>query len=233
MDVSELKNTFSPNDYDFVEFTDQIDYRIKVHPMYFQLGFSSSPFVFGRYAVLQRLYEAMSLLPVDYGIIVWDVYRPRAIQAKLFKWMKEEIKKKSPHLTEEENYLETTKYVSVPSAIGERYCPPHLSGGAIDLTLYDTANGLPLDMGTEFDDCTEKANRDYFNNRMNLSADEEKIKKYRNLLRNALESVGFTSYQHEWWHFDLGNIFWSKNTNNPEVFGPLFGDKEFPTNLYL
>ena len=43
-----------------------------------------------------------------------------------------------------------------------------------------------------------------------------------------MEKAGFSSYQHEWWHFDIGNIFWSKQVNCPAVFGPLFGDEEFP-----
>jgi D-alanyl-D-alanine dipeptidase len=231
MNVNDLNHNFSKKEYDFVEFTDQINYRIKICPMYFNLGFSSSPLVFGRYAVLHRLYQVITLLPEQYGIIIWDVYRPRAVQAKLFNWMKEEIRKKSPDLTDQENILEATKYMSAPSKVGDLYCPPHLSGGAIDLTLYDTLNGKPIDMGTEFDDCTEKAHIDYFNKRIILSTDEEKIKGHRKLLRDAMETAGFTSYQYEWWHFDIGNIFWSKQTNYPEVFGPLFGDEEFPKNL--
>ena len=58
-----------------------------------------------------------------------------------------------------------------------------------------------------------------------------KIKKQRNLLRGLMEDAGFTSYQHEWWHFDIGTIFWSKETGNTPVFGPLFGDEEWPKHV--
>lgn len=224
----ELKTVFLEPEYEIVEFTNHIHSRIKVSPMYFELGYSSSPLIFGRYAVLHRLYKVITLLPENYGILIWDVYRPRAVQAKLFDWMKEEIRKNSPYLTEQENYIEATKYMSAPSKIGDEYCPPHLSGGAIDLTLYNISNGTALDMGTQFDDCTERASSDYFNERTNLSIDEKKIKEQRKILRDAMEAVGFTSYQHEWWHFDIGNIFWSKKVGCPEVFGPLFGNEELP-----
>ena len=150
------------------------------------------------------------------------------VQAKLFDWMKGEIRKRTPNLTEQENYIEATKYMSAPSKIGDQYCPPHLSGGAIDLTLYHISNDNPVEMGTQFDDCTERANSDYFNERFDLSMDEKKIQESRKILRNAMEAVGFTSYQYEWWHFDIGNIFWSKKVNCPAVFGPLFGDEELP-----
>ena len=224
----ELKTIFLEKEYEVVEFTNHIHSRLKVSPMYFELGYSSSPIIFGRYAVLHRLYKVIELLPEDYGVLVWDVYRPREVQANLFDWMKEEIQKRSPYLTVQENYTEATKYMSAPSKIGDEYCPPHLSGGAIDLTLYSISNGKPLEMGTQFDDCTERANRDYFNEKADLSIDEEQIKERRKILCNAMETVGFTSYQHEWWHFDIGNIFWSKKVSCPAVFGPLFGNEELP-----
>lgn len=70
-----------------------------------------------------------------------------------------------------------------------------------------------------------------FNKQINVTADEEKIKGHRKLLCDVMRAIGFTSYQYEWWHFDIGDVFWSKKTNCPEVFGPLFGDEEFPKDL--
>lgn len=162
-----------------------------------------------------------------YGFQIWDVYCPRAVQKNLFEWMRTEIRKTQPHLSEEENYTETKKYMSPPSEIGETYCPPHLSGGAIDLTLFDVEQGKELDMGTPFDDCTEQAWSDYFSNQSNLSAEDQLIKARRELLQSVMKKVGFVSYQYEWWHFDIGNIFWARTTQREPVFGPLFGDNEW------
>lgn len=225
---NKLKIEFPQSDYDAVQFDDKIHSRVQVRPMYFELGFSPSPHIFGRRAVLDRLLKAIDFLPAEYGFLIWDVYRPRDVQSKLFKWMREEIRKKSPHLNDQENYAEARKYMSPPSKVGEEYCSPHLSGGAIDLTLYEIASGQESEMGTPFDDCTDRAHSDYFNEKFQLSPEEEVIKKRRQLLRSVMESVGFVSYQYEWWHFDIGDIFWSRKTENPAVFGPLFGDEEWP-----
>lgn len=221
---------FSPGDDQPIEFSKATHARIQVRPMYFEIGFSPSPRIVGRRAVLNGLLNALHDLPAQYGFLIWDVYRPRAVQSRLFDWMKDEVRKKSPTLSEQENDDEARKYASPPSKIGDAHCPPHLSGGAIDLTLYDIASGEPLDMGTVFDDCTERAHSDYFNTKCHLSSADRAIAERRYLLRTLMEQAGFTAYQYEWWHFDLGNILWSRIVGQPAVFGPLFGDNEWPTD---
>jgi D-alanyl-D-alanine dipeptidase len=219
---------FSKNDFDVATITDQIHSRIKIRPMYFELGFSPCSSIFGRQVVVTRLIKALDFLPDELGFLVWDVYRPRAVQEKLFNWMREEIRKKFSKFSDQENYNETKKYISPPSKVGEDYCPPHLSGGAIDLTLFDLNTETELEMGTPFDDCTERAHSNYFDLQWVLSLDEAHFKNRRQLLRAAMERVGFVSYQYEWWHFDIGNMLWSQKTGNPAVFSPLFGNQEWP-----
>lgn len=215
-------------EHECVEFHEQIHPQIKIKPMYYELGFSPSASIFGRKLVLDKLLQALLNIPKEYGFLIWDVYRPREVQGKLFNWMKGEIKQKHPHLSDSEVSQEASKYMSPPSKVGDTYCPPHLSGGAIDLTLFDLSNGVELEMGTPFDDCTHIAHRDYFDSIVIDSKEKEQIRKNRVLLRSAMESVGFTSYQYEWWHFDIGNIFWSKAVNHSPLFGPLFEDQEWP-----
>ncbi|CDZ78203.1 D-alanyl-D-alanine dipeptidase [Legionella massiliensis] len=225
-----IQYNFSNDDYEIVKFTNQIDPRLHVRPMYFELGFSPETTIYGRTAVLKGLMKALALIPQEYGLLIWDVYRPRAVQAALFNWMHKEIQIKYPHLTEAELFEETKKYVALPAEIGNDYCSPHLSGGAIDLTLCEADSGRELDMGTPFDDCSERAHLGYFSQKSHLSPAEKEIKKRRELLRSTMESVGFTSYQYEWWHFDIGNFFWSQKLGCAEAFGPLFGDKEWPSS---
>ncbi|MBA2657846.1 MAG: hypothetical protein H0U70_12830 [Tatlockia sp.] len=226
-------NEFSDKDHELIEFSNELNPRIQIEPKYFNLNFSPNPKLYGRFAVLDRLSKALDLIPTDYGFLIWDAYRPRAVQASLFQWMREEIRQKFPWFSEEENFLETKKYMSVPSVVGEAYCPPHLSGGAIDLTFFELENCQALDLGTPFDDCTERAHSDYFNKKKQLSAEEKIFKDRRGLLQAALIKVGFTSYRYEWWHFDLGDIFWSQFNECPAVFGPLFGDEEWPIHADL
>lgn len=221
------KKLFLLNDLNSVEFTNHVDPRIKVKPMYYCMGFSPSPQIFGRQIVLDRLCEALQFLPNEIGFLVWDVYRPRAVQKKLFEWMRIEVRKKNPWLSDEENYVETKKYMSPPSVSGEAYCPPHLSGGAIDLTLFDLLTGEPFKMGTGFDDCTELAHSDFFEINPPIAEQDKEIYRNRSMLTHAMESVGFVRYQYEWWHFDIGDIFWSRVTGKKVLFGPLYGDSEW------
>jgi len=215
--------------YEAIHFNQFKHERILLRPMYYQLGFSTVPDIYGRRIILEKLLVALSFLPEQYGLMIWDVYRPRAVQKKLFEWMYQQIKKHYPALSNEETLSETKKYMSLPSAVGDSYCPPHLSGGAIDLTLFDLNTKLEIDMGTAFDDFTERAHRDYFENQSVLSEDEKIIQKNRKFLRYAMESAGLTSYQYEWWHYDFGNIFWQQATGKSAIFDPLFGDLEWPT----
>lgn len=83
-------------------------------------------------------------------------------------------------------------------------------------------------MGTIFDACTEVAHRDYFENKPDLTPEQIVIRNNRRILLNAMETVGFTTYQYEWWHYDLGNVFWEMATGEKAVFGPLFNDLELP-----
>lgn len=69
----------------------------------------------------------------------------------------------------------------------------HSRGAAVDLTIVD-AQGKELDMGTPYDFFGKEAHTDY----KGLSA---KVLQNRNLLRNALEAVGFKGIRTEWWHF--------------------------------
>lgn len=228
MKTEQVEYTFTDTDFDVVEFNNQNHPRIKTRPMYFELGFSISPYIFGRRVLLDRLIQAIDFLPKEYGFLIWDIYRPRSVQRKLFNWMRKEICKKLPHLTDEENFNEARKYMSPPSRVGEDYCPPHLSGGAIDLTLYEIKTNQELEMGTPFDDCTERAHSHYFDFKSQLTSQEENIKSNRHQLQTVMEKVGFVSYHYEWWHFDLGDIFWSHKIGCSAVFGPLFGDEEWP-----
>lgn len=232
METCELKQNFNEKDFEPVKFDNSLHPRIKIRPMYYETGFSSSPNIFGRRAVVNGIIKALEFIPQEYGLLVWDVYRPRHVQAKLFDWMRKEIQKNYPHLTEEQNLEEAKKYMSAPSRPGDSYCPPHLSGGAIDLTLFSIEDDTALEMGTVFDDCTEKAHSNYYDLKLNLSSQESEIKSRRLLLRSSMENSGFVSYQYEWWHFDIGDIFWSRKTGFPEVFGPLFNDNEWPENMF-
>jgi D-alanyl-D-alanine dipeptidase len=103
------------------------------------------------------------------------------------------------------------KFVSFPSK--DPFKPfVHSTGGAIDLTIINE-NNEELNMGTEFDDFTDMAATDFFENSFN-----DEIKKNRRLLFGILTKVGFTNLPSEWWHYDYGDSFWAATNRYAESY---------------
>jgi len=71
----------------------------------------------------------------------------------------------------------------------------HNRGAAVDLTLYDLKTGKPVEMVSTYDETTDRAYPDY-------PGGTSLQRWHRKLLRDAMESEGFTVYEAEWWHFD-------------------------------
>ncbi len=74
---------------------------------------------------------------------------------------------------------------------------PHTRGVAVDLTLVDS-QGHELDMGTPFDDFTEKSHH----RNLEISVDAQKN---RLLLLGIMTAAGWDFYENEWWHYQLFN----------------------------
>lgn len=101
-------------------------------------------------------------------IVVWDGYRSLAVQKKLLG------------ANNDQRYvLEESK---------------HCKGLAIDLTLAKRNNKL-LDMGTDYDDFTEKAHVT-----ANCLTPEQVSN--RQILLTTMQRNGFKQWPYEWWHFD-------------------------------
>lgn len=71
----------------------------------------------------------------------------------------------------------------------------HNKGGAVDITL-ETLDGVPLEMGTDFDFFGRRAYHD------NTDLPEEVLNN-RRLLKETMERHGFWSVRTEWWHYNL------------------------------
>jgi D-alanyl-D-alanine dipeptidase len=77
----------------------------------------------------------------------------------------------------------------------------HNYGAALDVTICDE-KGVPLDMGSDFDDFSEISfpNKEvYFYSKGRLS---DKQMKNRKLLRKVMRKEGFRNLPTEWWHFN-------------------------------
>lgn len=71
----------------------------------------------------------------------------------------------------------------------------HNRGGAVDLTL-TTLEGQEVEMPTPFDTFSRAAHHGY-------EGGTEASRKHREILREAMEGVGFKRNRMEWWHYDL------------------------------
>ena len=72
-----------------------------------------------------------------------------------------------------------------------------MRGVAVDLTLIDR-HGAPLDMGTGFDDFSDRAHHDH-------PAVSANVQRNRFILLGLMSAAGWDFYMKEWWHYQLFN----------------------------
>ncbi|WP_235801815.1 M15 family metallopeptidase [Ureibacillus manganicus] len=195
--------------------------RLYIKPIYIEQKIPSSlKEIYLREGVYLRLKKALDLLPKEYSFILYDGYRPIQVQESIFRIFSENIKKRNPDLTNEQVYQETLKYVAIPSVEPTR-TSPHITGGAVDLTLGDFT-GNALDLGTEFDEMSEKSATSYFEYHPGVN---EIALKNRRILYNCMTNVGFNNYSEEWWHYDYGNVSWARRLESDIVlYGPIVAE---------
>ncbi|MEB2299184.1 M15 family metallopeptidase [Lysinibacillus xylanilyticus] len=176
--------------------------RIFIEPIYYHQKIPNSlQVIYLRQGVYERLTQALLVLPKNFSLILYDGYRPFQVQQFLFAKFSKQIAQLFPHFTEQEVVRETRKYVAFPS-IDQAHFAPHLTGGAIDVTLGDL-DGNALNLGTAFDEISEKSATRYFEQH---PEEDWEACVHRRLLYNCMTMVGFTNYSEEWWHFDLNNV---------------------------
>lgn len=125
-----------------------------------------------RYSSVQKLATAQSILREQgYSLVIWDAFRPHAAQHKLWE------------------------VYPVPGFVANPItgCSPHTRGNTVDVALV-TLSGEPLEMPSEFDDFSDRANRDY----SDATADAAK---HATIMEQAMAAAGFRPYFDEWWHF--------------------------------
>jgi D-alanyl-D-alanine dipeptidase len=79
----------------------------------------------------------------------------------------------------------------------------HSFGMALDITLLD-ATGAEVDMGTGFDDLTERSHPALEPLLLARGEITQAQVDNRQLLREAMAHAGFVGIRTEWWHYDFG-----------------------------
>ena len=80
----------------------------------------------------------------------------------------------------------------------------HSFGMALDITILDDA-GVELDMGTGFDDLSERSHPALEPQLLARGALTPGQVANRQLLRDAMAQAGFHGISTEWWHYDCGD----------------------------
>ncbi len=125
-----------------------------------------------RYGTVLKLRKAADALRErGYMLLIWDAYRPQSAQFTLFE--------NSPDPT----------YVADPN----NGFSSHSSGGTVDITILK-ADGSKVEMPTDFDDFSDKADRNY-------NDVSETAAKNSKMLEDIMKDAGFKGYSAEWWHY--------------------------------
>jgi zinc D-Ala-D-Ala dipeptidase len=142
------------------------------HPLYPQ-GMRA----LARSQVASALTTAQTLLRrYQYGLKIWDAYRPVAVQTQLWE---------ASH---------NSDYVANPEiGVGSL----HSWGIAVDATLVDSWN-RPVSMPSDFDDFTPAAMWRYM-------GPSNEILGHLRLLQYAMHRAGFYGMRTEWWHFTIAD----------------------------
>lgn len=181
-----------PDDEDLVRISDYIpsailDLRYATENNFTGKTVYSFTDAYLRYGTVKKLQAVEEVLaPQGYSLVIWDTFRPVSAQQTLW------------------DICPDPNYVSNPITGNRNHC----RGNAIDLSIADSQGNL-LEMPSEFDDLTVKADRNYSDCTPEAAANAQ-------LLQDAMEAQGFTGYEKEWWHF-------SDSTSYPveEAFLPL------------
>jgi D-alanyl-D-alanine dipeptidase len=107
-----------------------------------------------------------------YGLKIWDAYRTKAAQAKLWE------------LTRNGSFVADPK---------EGRGSMHVRGAAVDATLVDSSGG-DVPMPTDFDSFTPEAKIEY-------AGRNPTVRGNLKLLQKAMAHGGFYGLRTEWWHF--------------------------------
>lgn len=139
---------------------------------------------------LSKAVELLKKENARYRFILWDALRPHAIQQDMW----------DSYDGEDRN-----KYIAPPNRSSM-----HNYGMAVDLGIVyihpdvETEYKL-IDFGSEFDDFSEISHSNYM-------LIEEAAIDHRQLLKRVMLEAGFSAYENEWWHFEIGEKEWVKSS---------------------
>ena len=128
----------------------------------------------------------------DYGLKIFDSYRPQQAVDHFVRWAKNNSRKmKSIHYPDvKKKNLFKEGYIATKSS--------HTRGSTIDLTIINLNNGKELNMGTVYDFFGKESWLE--NKNLTIAQRANRI-----LLQSVMKKYGFIPLKEEWWHYTLSN----------------------------
>jgi len=133
---------------------------------------------------LEKAVSVLAARRAGASLLVLDALRPQRVQERMWKALEG---------------TELTQYLANP-ARGSI----HSFGMAVDVTLVDAA-GRELDMGTQFDDLSERSHPALEAELLGRGELTVAHLENRKLLREVMSQAGWRGINSEWWHFDGGD----------------------------
>lgn len=182
--------------------------RLRCRSVYFEQQLNgATDKIYLRSSLIKRLHEVLTYLPQQYGLEVLDGWRSISTQMALREQFRSVIIGRHPEYQESEIQVALDQFVANPYR--QDMVPPHLTGGSVDVTLFDVETGKTLDMGTEFDSPS------HFSYSAALEQSDTQAKYWRRMLIYCMAAAGLTNLPTEWWHFDYGNQNWAFFSQSP------------------
>jgi D-alanyl-D-alanine dipeptidase len=135
-------------------------------------------------AALEKAVAWLAAHRPDHHLLVLDALRPQRVQQQLWDALQG---------------TELLGYIAEPSRGSI-----HSFGMALDITIVGP-DGKELDMGTGFDDLSERSHPALELALLEKGEITEEHVAHRRLLRDAMFQAGFFGINSEWWHFDCGD----------------------------
>ena len=152
-----------------------------------------------RKRVAEMLAEAAETLLHGTDLVIIEGFRPMAQQQFMYSEIKAEFQKRHPEWSKATLHRITNTLSAPPD---DPCPPPHITGGAVDLSMIRTSTHEWLDMTSPFEMDETSAPGDT----KGLTAEAQAN---RQLLFEALEKTGLTNYLGEWWHWSYGDSGWA------------------------
>jgi zinc D-Ala-D-Ala dipeptidase len=160
-----------------------------------------------RKSVCEKLCEANELLlKRGLHVRVIEGWRPPFIQRRMYKWSWNRYRDVHPDWSEVRLKRHVNRFTA---PMNDRVPPPHTTGGAIDLALYE--GDTPLDMMSPYEQ------RDYHGFPWEAPKLSEQTRRNRDALAEALLAVGITNYPSEYWHWSYGDQGWAYRGGHPHA----------------